>query len=351
MSQIFRRIKFIGFMLLLILLSFVASTCGQKTRIVLDQSINAVSFSSNQKVWGLEVDGKVVLPDKYKTVELQDGLFKVENTDGQWNVCDKTGSFKLEEWVKATDVKITSDIVLFEKAAAGNMAITYNRNTWKSVGAQEITADDIYNAAVAAQDKKSGGHFRIHGHESLAEKNSRYYRTKPRIVYSGGMVAIKRGSDINIIPSWAGDAKWLKSNVNEVGYGNEYADVDEDADRKEKSREWYLLAEYSDDNTASILWIPADESDKFEIRINGQECGYVKITPHPLHPLRLMMCQTEDGVEHPIWVWGEPLINDLVPHESYNSGDKTKKREELAKQHADCPHCIEQSKIYNEKNK
>ena len=59
---------------------------------VIDQLSNTVVFSSNEKLGGIEVGGKVVFDERYKTVDFQDWLFKVENTSGEWNVCNASGA-------------------------------------------------------------------------------------------------------------------------------------------------------------------------------------------------------------------------------------------------------------------
>lgn len=135
-----KNIKFLTLSLLLTF--FTLSTFGQK-KLILDKSSNAIAFSSNEKLWGLEVDGKKILGEQYKTINFQNGLFKLENTNGQWNVCDKSGSLKLNNWIKAKDVKITDKFVLFEEAD-DKMSITYERATWQIVEATKTTYDAMY---------------------------------------------------------------------------------------------------------------------------------------------------------------------------------------------------------------
>ncbi|MDR1983861.1 MAG: hypothetical protein LBQ28_03440 [Prevotellaceae bacterium] len=318
-----------------------------QSRIVIDQSSNAVKFTNDNKTWGLEVNGNKLLVPIFKTIGFQNGLFKIEKDDGTWNVCDKTGAMQLD-WIPASDVKITEKHVLFEKANGGVEALIYNRADWTVTKATEITYDDMYKEVEKANADKGT---KIHGYESLGALNIRLVSTIPHYIApkAGRKAVIKRGS--NEIVSWTGTGKWLNPHESIAGWpSGTFPNLGEDPYR-ETPTELYFLAHDTEKKCSYILWVEADESDKYFIQINGEKRGYVKITPSQLHPTRLMMCQTEDGVEHPVWVWGPPLINRVVPNDSWTSAEKTKKREELAKAHLNCTHCIEQSRIYDEKNK
>jgi hypothetical protein len=176
------KVKFLGLMIALL---FSAQALFSQSRIVIDQSSNAVSFTKDDKTWGLEVDGKTVLSPIFKTVGFQNGLFKIEKTDGTWNVCDKTGAMKLD-WIPASGVKISDSFVLFENAD-GNKALSYDRSTWQVVQATEITYDDMYKEVEKANADKGT---KIHGYESLAQENLRKYRTQPRVERKNGVYYI-----------------------------------------------------------------------------------------------------------------------------------------------------------------
>ncbi|MDR1887113.1 MAG: hypothetical protein LBQ70_04280 [Prevotellaceae bacterium] len=140
-----KKVKFLG---LITALLFSAQALFSQSRIVIDQASNAVSFTKDNKTWGLEVNGKEVFSPKYKTVGFQNGLFKIGKTDGTWNVCDKDGAMKLD-WIPASDVKITESFVLFEKANGGVEALIYNRADWTVTKATPITYDDMYKEVKA----------------------------------------------------------------------------------------------------------------------------------------------------------------------------------------------------------
>ncbi|MDR1055825.1 MAG: hypothetical protein LBL90_08405 [Prevotellaceae bacterium] len=147
-----KKVKFLGLNLLVLLFS-AASAFGQ-SRVVLDQSANAVAFTNDNKNWGLEVNGVEIISPKFKTIGFQNGLFKVKGWDGDWMVIDKDGSDKVPNWVKASDVKISEKFVLFEKHNGGTEALIYDRATWEVVKAKEITYDDMYKQAMAANADK-----------------------------------------------------------------------------------------------------------------------------------------------------------------------------------------------------
>jgi hypothetical protein len=173
-----KKVKFLG---LVIAFLFSAQALFSQSRIVIDQSSNAVAFSTDNKTWGLEVNGKKVLSPVFKTVGFQNGLFRIEKTDGTWNVCDKTGAMKLD-WIPASGVKISDSFVLFENAD-GNKAISYDRSTWQVVQATEITYEQMYKEVEKANADKGT---KIHGYESLAQENLRKYRTQPRVERKNG---------------------------------------------------------------------------------------------------------------------------------------------------------------------
>jgi hypothetical protein len=162
---------------MLVLLFSAVSALGQ-SRVVLDQSTNAVAFTKDNKSWGLEVNGKEVLTPRYEHVGFQNGLFKAQKGD-TWNVCDQTGKFKLSEWVKASGVKMSEKFVVFEGVNGSKEALIYERATWTITKATEISYDDMYNQGVANANPGS----RITGYESLAQENRRKYQTQPRVVY------------------------------------------------------------------------------------------------------------------------------------------------------------------------
>jgi|GEM_PF-3182320 hypothetical protein len=172
------------------LLIGAASLFGQN-RLVIDQSSNAVTFSSDGTLWGLEVGGKVVFGERYKTVDFQDGLFKVENTNGEWNVCDASGNMKLK-WIKATGVSISGNFVLFLNAD-GNKAISYNRTDWSIVQAQETTYE---NMADEITKRNAGKGLSIQGYESSIQKRMRRYNTQPQISSDGKRLTF-RGETIH----------------------------------------------------------------------------------------------------------------------------------------------------------
>ncbi|MDR1866006.1 MAG: hypothetical protein LBR08_10600, partial [Bacteroidales bacterium] len=292
-------------------------------------------------------NGKEIFSPKYKTVGFQNGLFKIEKADGTWNICDKTGAMKLG-WTKATDVKITSKVVLFENAD-GNRAIIYDRSTWKTVQAIEITHDEM---AKEVEDANRDKGTKIHGYETQAAMHARIIRTIPRYFApkAESKAAIKRG-DKEIV-SWYGTGKWLDPHSSLLGWPQGmFPELGEDP-YAETPDELYFLVYDTGRERPYLIWVPADQSDKYFMKINGEKCGYIEITPSPLHPTRLMMCRTEDDVEHPVWVWGAPLIHRVAPNDSWKKNTEAiEKREELAKAHLNCPHCIEQSRIYDEKNK
>jgi hypothetical protein len=76
--------------------------------------------------------------------------------------------------------------VLFENAD-GNKAIIYDRSTWKTVQATEITYDEMYDEVKKASADKGTT---IHGYESLAQENLRKYRTQPRVERKNGVYYI-----------------------------------------------------------------------------------------------------------------------------------------------------------------
>lgn len=333
--------------LIFFVLFFSATLTYGQSRVVLDQSINAIAFSPNGKSWGLEVDGVEIVEAGYKTVAFESGLFKLEDWQGNWMVIDQEGNDKLPKWSKASDIKISENHVILEKAN-GNKALIYDRKTWNLITAKEITYDDMYEETKKRLAEENGTP--VLNYETAAEKSRRIYRTKPRYVapkLSIDKASIVRGS--NVIVSWTGKGEWLYPHRNLYGgSGGDFPYLGEDP-YTTPLKELYFLLRNTEDNRNYVIWIMGDETDRYRITINGKKAGYVKITPHPMLPTRLMLCQTTDGVEHPIWAWGEPLINNLVPHESFNKGEETKKREALAKPHLNCSHCMQQSKIYNEK--
>lgn len=334
-----------GSLVLFVVLFSVTSAFGQ-SRVVLDQSTNAVAFSPDSKSWGLQVNGMEIIEPGFKTVGFQNGLFKLEDWQGNWMVIDAEGNNKLSDWTKASDVKISESFVVLEKVAGGK-DIIYDRATWKLVTAKETTYDDMFKEVEAANASKGT---KIHGYEPNYEIYSRLLKTVPHYIptkTSGGKSFIKR--DGKEIVSWTGTGKWLDPNEGLFGDpSGKFPKLGKYPYRNEP-QELYFLAHKSEENCAYVIWVLADGSDKYYTMINGKKRGYVKITPHQQYLTRLMMCQTADGVEHPIWVWGQPLINAIVPNESWTDGESTKKREEIAKPHVNCPHCIEQSKIYNER--
>jgi hypothetical protein len=175
-----KKIKIAGFMLALL---FSAASASGQSRVVLDQSTNAVAFTKDNKSWGLEVNGNEVIEPGYKTVAFQNGLFKLEDWDNNWMVIDKDGNDKVPKWVKASDVKISEGFVLFEKANGGVEALIYDRSTWAVVKAKETSYDDM---AAEVKAKYEGDGSTIPGYETLSERNQRIYRTQPRVVHKNG---------------------------------------------------------------------------------------------------------------------------------------------------------------------
>jgi hypothetical protein len=328
-------------LVMLVLLFTAASAFGQ-SRVVLDQSTNAVAFTKDNTLWGLEINGKEVLKPQYQSVGFSNGLFKVQQAD-TWNVCGADGKMAFSPWIKAKDVKITDRFILFEEAD-GAKAVTYDRSTGKAVQATETS----YDAMRAEMDKKyKDDPNRIHGVESQGELSYRLYSTYPHYVYDklSAESSIKI-SNKYIVNWWRGTGEWLYPDKN-YPHWYKFPYLGKPPYREDLTELYFLLNDTKAERS-SIIWVDYKEK-KYYTKINGKESGYVKITPHPSYTTRIMMCQTEDGVEHPIWVWGRPLIDAIVPNESWNEDKKG--LEEIAKPHLNCPHCIEQSKKYNEKKK
>jgi hypothetical protein len=171
------------FLGLLSVMLFSATLASGQSRVVLDQSTNAVAYTKDNALWGLEINGKEVLKPQYQSVGFSNGLFKVQQAD-TWNVCGADGKMAFSPWIKAKDVKITDRFILFEEAD-GAKAVTYDRSTGKAVQATEITAD----AMKAEMDKKYGNEV-FSGRKSLAEINLEIWKTQPRVERKGKDYAI-----------------------------------------------------------------------------------------------------------------------------------------------------------------
>jgi flagellar hook-associated protein FlgK len=272
------KTKILG--LTLVLLFSAASTFGQ-SRIVLDQTINAVSFSSNKKVWGLEINGKTVLSEKYKTIGLQSGLFKVENIEGKWNVCDKAGAFKLKNWVKATGVKISSDFVLFENAD-GKMALTYDRATWTPVKATETTYDAMYKEVEAAN---AGKGTKIHGYETAAQEAERKYQTQPRVVRKNYK-------------------SYLMFRDVEINYADEVISLNDDFNAEGR---WYFKARSGD--VWGVVFVKKANPTDLKVSIRFR---YTKIEPAN-NGWEMLNCHLPDGTVELRWYDGQTPEQKSIP--------------------------------------
>lgn len=170
----------------ILLILFVSiSLTAQNEYIVIDQQSDAMAVTNGEKfkgvqLWGLWVNGEEILSPQYKSVDFQNGLFKLQSIEGEWIVCDSKGDFKTK-WTKASDVKVSEKFVLFENAD-GNKALAYDRRTWKVTVAKEITAQSMYDE-IMERNREKGTSFV--GHESQAEKAVRIYNTQPRVVTKG----------------------------------------------------------------------------------------------------------------------------------------------------------------------
>jgi hypothetical protein len=270
---------------LMMALVFSVPSLGQ-SRIILDQTEKIVKFSDDQKVWGLEINGKTVLQKKYTSIDLKDGLFKVENASGEWNVCDKSGSFKLKEWIKATDVKISSNIVLFEKIDGGNMGRAYDRTTWTQVQATETTEEDIYKAVAEAKDRDNVG-LKIHGYESYAQENRRKYLTQPRVERRNGKC-------------------YLMFRDTEVGYAKEIISLNTKFDADDR---WYFKAQNSTSQKWGVVVVQKENPTKLWVSI---KFDYVKIEDAN-NGYQVLNCYLPDGTKVDLWYDGSTTEQKTVP--------------------------------------
>jgi len=265
----------------LVLLFSAASAFGQ-SRVVLDQSTNAVAFTKDNKSWGLEVNGNEIIEPGYKTVAFQNGLFKLEDWDNIWMVIDKDGSNKVPNWVKASDVKISEGFVLFEKYNGGVEALIYDRSTWSVVKAQATTYDAM---AAEVRARYEGDGSTIVGYETLAEKNDRIYRTQPRIVHRNGKYS-------------------LMFREVEVENANQLVSLNTDFDADGR---WYFMAKGSvkwgviyitKDNPTNALISIAIKYSKIESANNGYQ---------------VLNCYLPDGTVEQIWYDGSTIAQKKVP--------------------------------------
>jgi hypothetical protein len=248
---------------------------------VIDQSSNAVAFSTDNKTWGLEVNGKKVLSPVFKTVGFQNGLFRIEKTDGTWNVCDKTGAMKLD-WIPASGVKISDSFVLFENAD-GNKAISYDRSTWQVVQATEITYEEMYKEVEKANADKGT---KIHGYESLAQENLRKYRTQPRVERKNGIYYI------------------MFRDV-EVAYAAEIVSLNTDFNAEDR---WYFKVQNAKGNWAVFFIKKANPTEIFcSIRFN-----YVKIEDAN-NGWQMVNCYLPDGTVELRWYGGSTTAEKSIP--------------------------------------
>lgn len=266
----------------LVLLFSAASAFGQ-SRVVLDQSTNAVAFSRDDKSWGLEVNGNEVIEPGYKTVAFQSGLFKLEDWDNNWMVIDKDGNNKVLNWVKASDVKISEGFVLFEKYNGGVEALIYDRSTWTVVKAQATTYDAM---AAEIRAKYEGDGSTIPGYENLAEENDRIYRTQPRVVHRDGK-AYLMFRDVQF------------ENADKITILTKNFDDDK----------WYFLVE--DGGKAGVLRI-----DKGNLSVKDAsytiKFQYNSIVTSKEH-WQLLDCTLADGKIEKRWWWGKTIEQQKIP--------------------------------------
>lgn len=121
--------------------------CGQ-SRIALKGSNSPYMVSDNNRTWGLEIGGNLVVNKVYSNFETSDGnYFSVTATNGLQGICDASGNFIYP--CEYLDASIVSGTIVLQKSADAEPKFYSTKSPTQEVQAKQMTVGQLRDEIAA----------------------------------------------------------------------------------------------------------------------------------------------------------------------------------------------------------